>query len=130
MSYLGGIRGGRAAEQQCYQQMAKLYDTFFAPLQRRGLMFARNPDLDLPLVEYIFRFILPTIRCPRLHMWLRVRAPILISPIVQARHGAAYVGVLERELRELRMDGMFGANWPQLYAMLTQQQLEFAQGAM
>ena len=127
--YRRGIRPSRAGERQCYSEIAKLGDTLFGPLQRGGLLFARNPLLDEPLVEYIFRYVLPTVRCPRVHLWLRVRAAASIPPAVRARHGAVYVQRLERELDAMREAEAFGVRWPETYALLQAQELELMRRA-
>lgn len=127
--YRRGIRPSRSGDEQCYVEMARLQDTFFAVLQRRNVLFARNPLLDEPLVEYIFRYVLPTVRCPRVHMWLRVRAQMRIPPVVRARTGAYYVAQLENELEDLRHRGAFDETWSETYALLQAQELELTRRA-
>lgn len=127
--YRRDLLPSRAAERQCYSEIAKLGDTLFGPLQRGGLSFAQNPLLDLPLVEYIFRVVLPTVRSSRVHLWLRVYAASNIPPAVRARHGAVYVQRLERELGALREMDAFGARWLETYTLLTQQELELMRRA-
>lgn len=54
----------------CIRAMDKLDDSFFIPLShpRFARARSRNPLLDIPLLEYIFGYVLPTIECPRLLM--------------------------------------------------------------
>lgn len=117
--YRRGIHPSRAAERQCAQQVARLHNTLSTLLRRIDRRSPRAPVSDEPLVDYIFRYILPTVRCPRVHLWLRVRTLQFVPPDVLARDGGDYIETLDTFLLDDRREGRFGTGWPELYAQLT-----------
>ena len=113
----------RTAEALCAREIVRMQEYFFNPLQQR-LMFARDRRLDWPFATYIDRVILPQVRCPRLALWLRVRAHDTesIPPYAIMRTSALYVANLEREFNELVAHGAFADNgwrrtWGYLYGI-------------
>jgi hypothetical protein len=127
--YRRGINPSRADDAQCAGQLKKLRNTLFRlwrrgvrfdevgppPRQRRGLRDARTPLLEMPLIDYIHRVVLPTVRCPRVFLWLRVRALQYVPPDVAARDGADYILQLLSTLGDDHHEDRFFAGWEDLY---------------